>query len=110
MSDYLSQWDMPFNRQRTGHALCSCSGSGITLKQTSGRTSQISLSKAIEQGYTKEMLADTLKDQFNDIQIEELAGALQHQETEPKNGFPGDFACKGFRVWRKEIRNGSSSG
>ena len=25
------------------------------------------LSKAIEQGYTKEMLADTLKDQFNDI-------------------------------------------
>ena len=68
------------------------------------------LSKAIEQGYTKEMLADTLKDQFNDIQIEELAGALQHHETEPKNGFPGDFACKGFRVWRKEIRNGSSSG
>jgi hypothetical protein len=25
------------------------------------------LSKAIEQGYTKEMLADTLKDQFNDL-------------------------------------------
>jgi len=25
------------------------------------------LSKAIEQGYTKEMLADALKDQFNDI-------------------------------------------
>jgi hypothetical protein len=25
------------------------------------------LSTAIEQGYTKEMLADTLKDQFNDL-------------------------------------------
>jgi DNA-binding PucR family transcriptional regulator len=35
------------------------------------------------------------------LQIEKLTSAMQHQETEPKNGFPGDFACKGFRVVAK---------
>jgi hypothetical protein len=46
------------------------------------------LSKAIEQGYTKEMLADTLKEQFNDLASRSSnywQGLAEHQPSGYEN-------------------------